>query len=158
MSQYTLNEASFDLHPRLQDRTVNQFIINDNGPSDFSLVISRVEGFAEATVDALADTLVKEMSKTLPQFALVSKTALLVDGSAGASLHFTWLNGETEMHQRQVAVFVQAASADRAKALLLTGTSHGPFKEEWNLAFDAMLGSMRLHAPVAAAVDTAQES
>ncbi|NHZ62586.1 DUF1795 domain-containing protein [Massilia sp. CCM 8694] len=73
-------------------------------------------------------------------------------------LHFTWRNGDTEMHQRQVAVFVQSASADRSKALLLTGTSHGAFKDEWNLAFEAMLGSMRLHAPVPAVAQSAQES
>lgn len=157
MSQYNLDEASFDLHPSLKDRTVNQFIINDSGPSDFSFVISRAEAFAETTVDAFADTLANEMRKALPKFELLNKRALVVDGSAAMELHFTWRNGDTEMHQRQVAVFVQAASADRSKALLLTGTSHGRFKDEWNLAFDTMLGSMRLHAPVPA-VKQAQES
>ncbi|NHZ91276.1 DUF1795 domain-containing protein [Massilia sp. CCM 8733] len=158
MSQYNLDEASFDLHPSLKDRTVNQFIINDSGPSDFSFVISRAEAFAETTVEAFAGTLANEMRKALPKFELIGQRALVVDGSAAVELHFTWRNGDSDMHQRQVAVFVQSASADRAKALLLTGTSHGPFKDEWNLAFEAMLGSMRLHAPMPAVAQPAQES
>ncbi len=157
MSQYNLNEAHFDLHPSLKDRTVNQFIVNDNGPSDFSFVISRAEDFVETTVDAFAETLANALRKALPKFELVNKRAVLVDGSEAVELHYTWRNGESEMHQRQVAVFVQAASVDRSKALMLTGTSHGAFKDEWNLAFDAMLGSVRLHARLPAAVQAAQE-
>ena len=155
MSQYNLNEASFDLHPSLKDRTVNQFIVNDNGPSDFSFVISRAEDFTETTVNAFALRLASELRKALPKFELHDKRELLVDGSAAVELHYTWRNGDSEMHQRQVAVFVQAASADRSKALLLTGTSHGAFKDEWNQAFETMLASMRLHAPVPS-VPTAQ--
>ncbi|ATQ76754.1 hypothetical protein CR152_21235 [Massilia violaceinigra] len=158
MSQYNLDEASFDLHPDLKDRTVNQFIINDNGPSDFSFVISRAENFAETTVDAFAEHLAGELRKALPKFELVNKRALLVDGSAAVELHYTWRNGDSEMHQRQVAVFVRAASEEGTKALLLTGTSHGAFKDEWNTAFETMLGSMRLHAPVPAAGQADQES
>ncbi|MDM5176221.1 DcrB-related protein [Massilia sp. DJPM01] len=158
MSQYNLNEASFDLHPSLKDRTVNQFIINDDGPSDFSFVISRAEDFTETTVDAFALRLASELRKALPKFELLGKRDLTVDGSAAVELHYTWRNGDSELHQRQVAVFVQAASAVSSKALLLTGTSHGAFKDEWNTAFETMLGSMHLHAPVPAADHAAQES
>ena len=158
MSQYNLDEASFDLHPSLKDRTVNQFIINDNGPSDFSFVISRAEDFAETTVDAFARWLAEELRKALPKFALLNKRALVVDGSAAMELYYTWRNGDSEMHQRQVAVFVQSGSPERSKALLLTGTSHGAFKDEWNQAFETMLGSMRLHAPLPPAAKAALES
>ncbi|NHZ62585.1 DUF1795 domain-containing protein [Massilia sp. CCM 8694] len=75
MSQYNIDEASFELHPSLKDRTVNQFIINDSGPSDFSFVISRAEAFAETAVDAFADTLANEMRKALPKFELLNKRA-----------------------------------------------------------------------------------
>jgi len=146
MSQYNLNEASFDLHPRMKDRTVNQFILNDDGPSDFSFVISRAEDFAETTVEAFAVRLATELRKALPKFELLRTADLLVDGSAAVELHYTWRNGDSEMHQRQIAVFVHAAPA-QSKALLLTGTSHGPIKDEWNTAFETMVGSIRLHAP-----------
>ncbi|MFP5393314.1 MAG: DcrB-related protein, partial [Gammaproteobacteria bacterium] len=60
-------------------------------------------------------------------------------------LHYTWRNGDSEMHQRQIAVFVPNTTSQN-KALLLTGTSHGAFKDEWNTAFETMVSSVRLNA------------
>ncbi|MFP5393111.1 MAG: DcrB-related protein, partial [Gammaproteobacteria bacterium] len=82
MSQYNLNEASFDLHPRMKDRTVNQFILNDDGPSDFSFVISRAEDFVETTIEAFAYRLATELRKALPKFELLGQRDLEVGGSA----------------------------------------------------------------------------
>ncbi|WP_167090589.1 DcrB-related protein [Massilia frigida] len=65
----------------MKDRTVNQFIINDNGPSDFSFVISRAGDFAETTMDAFAGHLAAELRKALPKFELLDKRGLVIDGS-----------------------------------------------------------------------------
>ncbi len=158
MSEYNVNEASFDLHPSLKDRSVNQFIINDNGPSDFSFVISRAEDFTEKTVDAFADRLASELRKVLPKFELLDKHERRIDSLPAVQLHYTWRSGESDMHQRQVAVFVRGANANQSKALILTATSYGVIKDEWHHAFEHMLGSMRLHAPLPPAAAPAQET
>ncbi len=146
MSQYLLNEASFDLPDVLKDRTVHQFVINDKGPNEFTFVISRAEDITQTSLLEFVEYLETQLRKTLPKFQLREKRQHLLPNAVALELNYTWKNGSDWMHQRQVAVLVHGPD-QHAKALLFTGTCVKEFTAHWNQVYEDMLNSLQLSVP-----------
>jgi hypothetical protein len=141
---YRTNSATFELPCKLKDRTMHIFTLNDDGPSDFSMVISHADFQPDEKLTDFADRLISEMSKALPKFELEGKAERMLDGSPAVELAYNWRNDGHFMHQRQVIVVVPGPTRDSTRAMLIAATCLRPFNEEWNATFDQAVASMRL--------------
>ncbi|MYN05085.1 DcrB-related protein [Pseudoduganella sp. DS3] len=154
--QYQTNSAAFELPPQLKDKTMHMFVLNENGPSEFSLVISHADVPADETLADFGDRLLKEMGRALPRFQLRGMKDSQVGGSPAIELAYSWRKDGNFMHQRQAVVLVQGAEPGSRQAMLVAATCLSPFNEEWNAAFDNILASMTLRHPLDAAAAAAK--
>jgi hypothetical protein len=141
---YRTNAATFELPVRLKDKTMHMFTMNDNGPSDFSMVISYAELQSGERLDEFGDRLSAELSKALPKFHLKGMTERVIDDSPAIELAYSWRNEGHFMHQRQVITVVQGETPGSTHAMLVAATFLTSFNEEWSATFDAVLTSMKL--------------
>jgi hypothetical protein len=137
---YSTNELSFDLPSGLKDRSINIFSLKDEGPSEFSLVISRVPLHEGQTVADYTSLQLKEMQAKMPAFVLLERSAKQVSGEAAEFVEFTWKAEAGTMHQRQVSF----ATPGRGLVLVFTGTCMERFTPEWAKAFDAAVASVKI--------------
>lgn len=147
-THYDAHHATFSLPTQLRDRTMHMFVLKDDGPSDFSLVVSYADTQGEEDLAEFGDRLVKEMSRALPKFMLRGMRECLLDGSPAVELTYSWRNNGIFMHQRQAIVLVQGREAGSRQAMLLAGTCPNGFSDEWQAAFDNLLASVRLRRPL----------
>ena len=141
---YRTNELDFELPQGLKDKSMNIFTLHDDGPSEFSMVISRVplrEGQTLADYTALQ---VQEMQKKMPAFSLLRQSQTQVDGEPAAFLEFAWRAEAGIMHQRQVSF----APKERGLVVMITGTCQNRFSPEWEQAFESAINSIKLQEPV----------
>jgi hypothetical protein len=141
---YQTNELTFELPQGLKDKSMNIFTLHDDGPSEFSMVISRVplhEGQTLADYTALQ---VQEMQKKMPAFSLLAQSQRQVAGEPAAFVEFVWRAEAGIMHQRQVSF----APPGRGLVVLITGTCKNRFSPEWEQAFQSVINSMKLQEPV----------
>jgi hypothetical protein len=141
---YHSNTATFELPGKLKDKTMHMFTLNENGPSDFNVVISHAGLEPEEKLEDFGGRLVEELGRALPKFQLKGMTERAIDGAAAIELAFSWRNDGHFMHQRQVVTVVQGATPDSRHAMLIAATCLKPFSDEWNSTFDAILASVKL--------------
>lgn len=145
---YDAHHATFTLPARLRDRTMHMFVLQDDGPNEFSVVLSHADTQGEEDLAEFSDRLVKEMSRALPKFLLRGMRERHIDGSPAVELTYSWRNNGIFMHQRQAIVLVQGSAPDRKQAMLLAGTCPNEFSAEWQAAFDDILDSVKLRRPL----------
>jgi hypothetical protein len=150
MHQYHANSATFELPERLKDKTMHMFTLSDDGPSEFSMVISHADTQPGEQLQDFGTRLMSELGRALPRFQLRSMTERLLDGTPAIELAYSWRNDGNFMHQRQVIGLVEGASEAHVQAILIAATCLQPFTEEWNATFDEMLASVKLRRPLAA--------
>lgn len=150
MHQYHANSATFELPERLKDKTMHMFTLSDDGPSEFSMVISHADTQPGEQLQDFGTRLMSELGRALPRFQLRSMTERLLDGTPAIELAYSWRNDGHFMHQRQVIGLVEGASEAHVQAILIAATCLQPFSEEWNATFDQMLASVKLRRPLAA--------
>jgi hypothetical protein len=150
-TQYHTNAASFDLPAQLKDKSMHMFTLKDDGPSDFSMVMSHADAEPGEEVDDFANRLLKELDKALPKFQLRGMSQRTLDGSPAVELAYSWRNDGIFMHQRQVIALMQGPVEGTVQALLVAATCPKGFSDEWNAAFDQVLDSVKLRRPLAAA-------
>jgi len=141
---YRTNELTIELPQGLKDKSMNIFTLHDDGPSEFSLVISRVplhEGQTLADYTALQ---VQEMQKKMPAFSLVAQSQTQVAAEQAEFLEFVWRGEAGIMHQRQFS-FVPPG---RGLVVLITGTCKNRFSPEWEQAFQSVIDSIKLQESV----------
>lgn len=144
---YELDEASLELPQILKDKTVHVFALNDDGPNEFNLVVSRAEAQTDDTLDEFAERLSAELKKALPKFQLKRRQEATVDGSPAVELFYQWSNNGIAMQQRQTITLVQAAHAPVPQALMVAGTCMHAFTEHWHGVYDRALASMKVRRP-----------
>lgn len=150
MPQYHANSATFELPERLKDKTMHMFTLSDDGPSDFSMVISHADTQPGEQLQDFGTRLMTELGRALPRFQLRAMTERMLDGTSAIELAYSWRNDGNFMHQRQVIGLVEGAAEGSVQAILIAATCLKPFTDEWNAAFDEVLGSVRLRRPLAA--------
>ncbi len=147
---YHAHHASFELPAMLKDKSMLMFMLNDTGPSEFSVVVSHADVQADETVQDFSARLLTDLGKSLPRFQLSASAPRTLDGAAAMELRYNWRRDGIFMHQRQVITLVQGATPDSAQAMLIAATCLQEFSDAWNTAFDDMLDSVKLRQPLAA--------
>ncbi|WP_166884660.1 DcrB-related protein [Massilia sp. CCM 8734] len=148
---YHSNHATFELPAQLKDKTMHMFTLSDNGPSEFSVVMSHADARGDDSLVNFADRLVTELGKSLPDFRLLGKAERTVDDTPAIELAYRWRSAGYLMHQRQVITMLPRTEAGDVHAMLIAATCLNPFTEEWNAAFDGILDSVKLRHKVAPA-------
>ena len=65
---YHTNHATFELPAQLKDKTMHMFTLADEGPSEFSVVMSHADAQGDDSLVNFADRLVAELGNSLPDF------------------------------------------------------------------------------------------
>ncbi|WP_431476733.1 DcrB-related protein [Massilia eburnea] len=65
--QYHTNSATFELPAQLKDKSMHMFVMRDDGPSEFSVVITHADVPAEESLADFGDRLHKELGRALPR-------------------------------------------------------------------------------------------
>ena len=151
MPQYHTNSATFELPGQLKDKTMHMFTLSDDGPSDFSMVISHADTQPGEQLQDFGTRLMTELGRALPRFQLRSMTERMVDGASAIELAYSWRNDGNFMHQRQLITLVEGPVEGSVQAVLIAATCLKPFTDEWNATFDHMLDSVKLRRPLSAA-------
>jgi hypothetical protein len=144
---HELNELVFELPTILHDKTMHVFALKDDGPNEFSLVISRAKVDAQNTLEEFAQRLSGELGRALPKFKLHQRLELRIDDSPAIELRYSWHNNGVVMQQRQSITLVQSAAAVEPEALMVAATCIDSFSDHWRAVYDGMLASMRLRRP-----------
>jgi hypothetical protein len=161
---HELNELVFDLPTILNDKTMHVFALKDDGPNEFSLVISRAKVNDQDTLEEFAQRLSGELGRALPKFKLHQRLELRIDDSPAIELRYSWHNNGVVMQQRQSITLVQSAAAVEPEVMMVAATCIDSFSEHWRAVYDGILASMKLRrpwppkvTPVAASSDELEE-
>ncbi|SFG50010.1 hypothetical protein SAMN05518865_11323 [Duganella sp. CF458] len=149
--QYHTNSATFELPAPLKDKSMHMFVVRDDGPSEFSVVITHADVPPEESLADFGERLQKELGRALPRFQLRGLKDCQVGGSPAIELAYSWRKEGNFMHQRQAIVLVQGAAPDTRQAMMVAATCLNAFTDEWNAAFDGLLASMTLRNPLSVA-------
>ena len=149
--QYHANHATFELPAALKDKTVHMFTLKDDGPSEFSVVISHADVQPEEKLAQFGERLVAELKRALPRFELKALNDRTIDGAPAIELSYSWRNEGNFMHQRQAITLTQGSKPGTSVAMMIAATCLQAFSDEWNAAFDAILDSTKLRRPLSEA-------
>jgi hypothetical protein len=108
MGVFHANEFIVSIPDALKDRTVNIFSLNEEGPSDVSVVVARERPKSGEGLEEYAERMVSGTLSRMPLFQLRKKEAVPVDGQPGLLLDYTWQLSEGKMYQRLVLVYARA--------------------------------------------------
>jgi len=143
MSEYLLNEFSFQMPEGLKDKTNHIFALTDDGPSEFNIVVSRSPIDARETMGSYRFRLKQELSRALAGFNLLSEREITLDGSPALELRFQWFLQGRPMHQTQVSFFQQIEDDPRL-VVQIAGTVDGAQPGRWEEPFQKMLSTVVL--------------
>ena len=132
----------------LKDKTAHILTLNDNGPSEFNVVISYANAKTEDSVQTFSAQLTEELKRALPGFQLKSQRECTVDKTPAMEIFYSWTNQGNCLEQRQVITLVHGPLPDQMQAVLIAATCLNSFSDKWNQAFDAMLASLKLRRPI----------
>lgn len=152
---YHFHEGSFGLPAALKDRTVHMFALETEGPSEFTLVVTRASGIEEPTVEDFGHRLLTELRKGLAKFELKSTAVRSISGQPALDLHYAWRSDGQLLHQRQVVVLTHSLDEGKRNALQFIGTSPKALTQEWAEAFESMLASVQLRPEITLAAAVA---
>ncbi|MEJ7804959.1 MAG: DcrB-related protein [Telluria sp.] len=147
-NQYHANHATFELPAGLKDKTMHMFTLKDDGPSEFSVVISHADCQPEEEIDDFGGRLIKELERALPKFQLRGMRERKIDASPAIELVYSWRNDGIFMHQRQAITLVEGPTVGSKQAMLIAATCLQAFSDQWNAAFDQLLDSVKLRRPL----------
>jgi hypothetical protein len=141
--KYRFNEASVTLPSELIDRSLQTFILAD-GKQSFNLVISRIDLESQETLPQLCQRLLDEWESKLPQFMLVDRRSMTVDGEAAERFDCRWKAKDVVINQWQIVTL--APNPERRgprTGLVITGTCHKNFVPPYTEIFERFLESLR---------------
>ncbi|MEC4723842.1 DUF1795 domain-containing protein [Noviherbaspirillum sp. CPCC 100848] len=142
--QYQTNEATFTLPEGLRDKTVHMFVLNDDGPNDFSIVISRSHVPDTETLDEYVQRLKEELSTALPKFQVLDSAECQYDGYPAMELRYRWSNNGLPMFQHQAVALIKSSEDQHHMVFMVTATCPKLFSEKWDEAFAGVLSSIRI--------------
>lgn len=145
---YQFNEGRFKLPAGLRDRTVHMFALPEEGPSEFTLVVTRATGVEETSLEAFGKRLLTELRKGLSRFELKADLVRTVGGGPALDMAYTWRSDGQFLHQRQVVLLTHGQDGER-NALQFIATSPQALSPQWAQQFESMLDSVVLRDGVA---------
>jgi len=141
MSVFQANEFLANLPDALKDKTINMFTLTDEGPSEFSLVVSR-DRWKNDDLDVYVDRQIAGLSPRMPLFKVTKRERLVVDKHPALLMDCTWQSPQGKLFQRQVTVYFKPTS----HMLLITGSSKDPIKPKWEALFNEFIASFRMRS------------
>lgn len=143
MSKYTTNEFSFDLPERLHDRSLNIFSLANDGPSDFTIVISRSPVAAGKTLEEQMTLLTSELGRQLTGFRLLDQIKRTLGGNIEAEeIRYTYKQNGITLIQRQAGMLLPVKGETGLLWVAITATLGPKATSAWHQSFDAMLESL----------------
>lgn len=140
MSIIHATEFVLSLPDSLKDRSINIFSLTDDGPSDFSVVVSRERPQPGETLERFSERALTAMLSRLPLFHVEKREILRVDGQPAIQLDYTWQSKDGKVFQRQVLVHVPRLNV----VLLITATCRDKLGSRWESTFAELLAGFRL--------------
>jgi len=145
--EYRFNEASVTLPAELIDRSLQTFVLAD-GKQSFNVVVSRVDLEPEETLSHLCERLLKEWQSKLPQFKVVDRKHMAVDGEEAEYFECRWSANRVMISQRQVVALAPSPdSPGSLNGLIITGTCHTLFMPPYTEIFERFYLSLRWREP-----------
>jgi hypothetical protein len=145
---YFIDEATLQLPLTLKDKSIQILALESEGPSEFSVVITRVDLEPDASLEGMVARLLAELTGSLPGFHLVRRYERMIGRSSAVDLYYTWKKDSVTLHQRQAITFVQSpTSTTTPQALLIAATCIGDFPPRWADAYEVLMSSFELRRP-----------
>jgi len=141
---YHTNELKLDLPPELKDKSVHVFSLTDDGPSEFSLVITRTPLPTGDDLAGYVTRQLKQMMENLPGFKLLQQSEAKIDGRSARQTDYSWQADDGSMYQRQVAVITARTDQGGDQVVMLTATCLSAFAEKWSQVFEHILSSVQI--------------
>lgn len=139
-----VNHAAFALPAQLKDQTMHRFTLHADGAGECSVVMSQAPNPGEDTLDDLAHDLTSGLSKALPDFKLLSENRFALDATPAIEIAYRWRKAFNLIRQRQVMTLLPAEEEETSRVLLIVATCPDGYADQWNVTFDALLGSIKL--------------
>ena len=141
MSVFHANEFLANLPDALKDKTINMFTLTDEGPSEFSVVVSR-DRYKNDDLDAYIERQVAALLPRMPLFKVTKRERIVIDKQPALLIDCTWQSPQGKLFQRQVAIYFKPTS----HMLLITGSCKDPIKPRWEALFNEFLANFRLRS------------
>lgn len=123
----------------LKDKTVNMFTLTDEGPSEFTIVVSR-DRYKVDNLDAYVERQVTVLSARMPLFKVTKHERIVLDKKPALLTDSTYQSPHGKLFQRQVTVYFEPTS----HMLLITGLGKDPLKPKWEVLYNEFLTGFRL--------------
>lgn len=120
--RHQTNELSFERPEWLLDRTHHLFTVEPEGPSPFSVVVSKT-AIEDETLDEMLDRIIADLGRLLEDFTLTSRRPDKVGGEDAVILQFEWTQAGQRLFQRQAAVIHEGPTGRLLHQLAATATS-----------------------------------
>jgi len=141
MSIFHANEYILNLPDGLKDKSLQVFSLTEDGPSEFSVVVTRQRPEGGDTVELFAERVLTALLGRLPNFRVIERELLRLDGEPAVALEYTWLSPEGKMCQKQVITHAKALNL----MLVVTATCRGDsLSGKWKAMFGELLAGFRM--------------
>ena len=148
---YFTNEASFNLPPELHDKTFQIFTVTADGPSEFTVVISRNALSDGENLAVIAERLPRELKAKIPTCQIRYAKLGRLGAEPAFFLEYSFVEQGSLLLQRQFCLIY--AGTDRDPLLLqVTGTglvnaARPVWKPEWDAMYQRISSTLRLRDP-----------
>lgn len=140
--RYFTNALSFDCPAGLHDRTHHILTVTEDGPSPFTIVVSRNRVDSAETLAEVVDRVVGELPRALEAFHLLSRGPGIVARQEAELLEFRWQQAGQALFQRQAALILDGAEGRHLIQVAATASDAAPAEDMAML--DTVLASMAL--------------
>lgn len=144
--RFHANELSFVRPEGFKDKTFHVFTLTDIGPSPLSVVVGRSAVEPDANLEAMAQQLLKELSKSLSHLEWVEPLfPTQIAGVDARQVEFKWRQQGQPVHQLQL-IFLHRDEHGQPLLMQLTGTSNGVqgMTEQERAAFFSIVETLEL--------------
>lgn len=126
LHRYHTNEMSFDRPVELKDKSLHMLTLNENGPSPFSLMITRGTIEETETLNEAASRVVGECEKVMHDAVLVEPiTSCQIDELDSVRVEYRWRQHGMLLHQQHHMV-IRRDEYGQHHLIQFTATSNSP--------------------------------
>jgi hypothetical protein len=135
------NEYVLNLPDGLRDKSVQIFSLTDEGPSEFSVVVTRERPGPGETVERFVERGVASLLSRLPLFRVLEREVVRIDDQPAIVTEYAWQSPEGKACQRQAVVYTKGPNL----MIVVTATYRGDsMPAKWKAMFGELLAGFRL--------------
>lgn len=142
MMVYQTNECVFPVDDAFQDRTINVLSLKEDGPSEFSLVVSRDALEVGDTLEGYVARQMQVLGSRTMDLKVHGQQKINVDKQQAIQTDFSWKIPEGVMFQRQVAVLVPRKGLAAQQIMIFTGTARDKLPDRWAASLEETLSNL----------------